>query len=82
MATIQDEIYRAKGPGQVNDLLLAHWQGLIVGTAPDDLNEALHAYLVEQGQAAGDLNDMAFAWLDLTYSGALNDMWLSYWQAQ
>lgn len=79
--SINDEILRATGGPTINEGLLTWYQ--TNGALSDDLQDAELEFLVNQGQAPRDLQDMWFLFLGgLGHTGALDDRRYQYWSAQ
>lgn len=73
---LNDCMVKALGDGQINDLLATYF-GMV---ANESLNDAEYRWLVAQGAAPAQINDMWFEFLTgKGYKGALNDMLYQFW---
>jgi hypothetical protein len=75
VSTIQDEIFRVTNGPSVPDGLATHFSK----TDDESLQDAEYRWLVEQGAAPAQLNDM---WIDAFGPGQINDIKLAYWLGQ
>lgn len=80
MATLNDtrfKVLRQTLTGATNDMLLAYW--VAQGGTGETMNDAKYSFLGTQGMV-GTITDRWFQFLRQTYTGAISDMELQYWE--
>jgi hypothetical protein len=66
--------------GHIDDLELAWLTTVVVTPAGNQVNDLWLRLFLENGATSGEFNTAAYEFLSgLGYTGALNDMWYSYW---